>query len=275
MKTFFEIIPETFDSKECSLVCEISDEGVSFCIKDIRENRFLGIAVYNFEKKRPSEGFPIALQILFTTKPFLTNNFKKTIVVFSLPESTLVPFQLFNRNAARETLNLLFGQRFTDYTELTDLVTESGYYNFFRVRNGVLKIIDQHFPDKLSWHQYSVLIGRHSSEENRMFVIFYSYKMVVSLFVNAKCRLINTYHYKFAEDASYYLLAICEQNNAENISLEVSGFIEKESSLYLELYKYFKNIEFAPLPDFCEYSEELKQYPAHYFSRLYELDPCG
>lgn len=108
-----------------------------------------------------------------------------------------------------------------------------------------------------------------------MYVIFYSYKMIVSLFVEGKCLLINSYDYQYAEDVSYYLLSIREENNIDNIALEVSGFIEKNSTLYNELYKYFKDISFARLSPLCEYSEDILHYPSHYFCHLFDLDPCG
>jgi hypothetical protein len=275
MKTFFEIIPESFYEEDCALICELSEEGVSFCIKDVKEHKFIGAAVYNFDKSRPSAGFHIALKILFNTKPFLSRNYQKVTVVYSIPESTLIPFQLFDSTTASNALNLLFGNLSSDFLEVTDIITESGYYNCFRIRNDIQRVVDEQFPNRVSWHQYSLLLGRNPSGKSNMYVIFYSYKMVVSLFVNGKCRLINTYRYQIAEDVSYYLLALRQQNKVENIPVEVSGFIEKDSSLYTELYKYFQDITFAPLPSFCEYGESLSQYPAHYFSHLFELDPCG
>lgn len=275
MKTFFEIIPDSFDSEECSLICEISDEGVSFCIKNMKEQKFIGVAVYNFDKGHSQAGFHIALQILFNTKPYLSKNYQKTTVVYSIPEATLIPFQLFNSRSVSDSLKLLFGNLHPDVTECTDLVTEAKYYIGYRVRNDLFRIIENQFPQHISWHQYSTMLGNYKLEQNKMFVLFYSYKMVVSLFVNGKCRLINCYNYQVAEDASYYLLSILKHNGIENISVELSGFIEKDSSLYLELYKYFKDITFASLPAFCEYSEDLLHYPPHYFSHLFLLDPCG
>lgn len=275
MKTFFEIIPETIYKEDCSLTCEVSSEGVSFCIKNIKEQKYIGVAVYNFDKSRPAAGFHIALQILFSTKSFLTGNYQKVTVVFSTPESVLIPFSMFERETAADALNLVHGNLYKESVELTDLVTEKGYYNSFRIDQEVFDTITRQYPAKVSWHQSSLLLGRHSSDESKMYVIFYSYKMVVALFVEGKCRLINSYAYQFAEDVSYHLLSLREQNDVPDIQLEVAGFIEKDSTLYIELYKYFHEISFSQLPEFCEYSDDILHYPAHYFSHLFELDPCG
>lgn len=275
MKTFFEVIPDSFYEEDCSLVCEISNEGVSFCIKNIKEQKFIGVAVYNFDRSRPQAGFHIALQILFSTKPFLAKKYQKVTVVFSTTESTLIPFQLFDSETAGEALKLVVGNLSPDYTGITDLITEKGYYNSYRISNDIFNTVLGRFSNMESWHQYSVLLGRHSSTENKMYAIFYSYKMVVSLFVEGKCRLVNSFNYQYAEDVSYYLLSVREQHGFDDIPIEVSGFIEKDSTLYLELYKYFKEISFADLPPFCEYSEDIARFPSHYFSHLFELDPCG
>jgi len=275
MKTFFEIIPDSYSEEDCLLVCEISNEGVSFCIKNEKEHKYIGVAVYGFDKNRPRSDFNHAFQMLFNTKPFLSRGYRKTTVVFSTSESTLIPFQMFDSTTAGDSLRLLYGDLISDCTALTDLVSEKGYFNSYRVRNDIYKIIEEQFPNRVSWHQYSLLLGRYSSEKNKMYIIFYSYKMVVTLFVDGKCHLINTYDYQYAEDVSYYLLALLQQYNIENIFIEVSGFIEKDSSLYIELYKYFTDIDFASLPAFCEYSDEILHYPPHYFSHLFELDPCG
>lgn len=275
MKTFFEIIPDSIYKEECSLTCEISGEGVSFCIRSIREQKFIGVAIYNFDKSRPRSGYHIALQILFGTKAFLSGNYQKVIVVYSTPESVLIPFPMFDRQTAGASLKLLHGDLHHDTVELTDLVTEKGYYNSFRVDEQVYKTIAHQFPERVSWHQRSLILGRHSSGDNKLYAIFYSYKMVVAVFIDGKCHLINSYPYQFAEDVSYHLLALREHYKTDDIPIEVSGFIEKESTLYAELYKYFQDISFSPLPAFCEYSDDILRYPSHYFSHLFELDPCG
>lgn len=275
MKTFFEVIPETLQEEDCALCCEISSEGVSFTIKNLQEQKFVGVAVYNFDKNRPQEGFHIALQVLFNTKSFLSKPYQKVTVVYSLPESALIPLPLYDSESVSDALDLLFGTVQSDAVVLTDLITEQGYYNCFRVPDTIHDIVEKQFPVHTSFHQYSGLAGSHSSGENKLFIIFYSQKLVVSLFADGKCRLVNSFNYQFAEDVSFYLLTIREQHQVPDIPLEVSGFIEKDSTLYIELYKYFKDISFSPLPGFCEYSDEILHYPSHYFSHLFESDPCG
>lgn len=274
MKTFFEILPDSYYKEDCSLTCELSHEGISFSIKDINDQKFVGVGVYHFDKSRPQAGFPIALQILFNSKPAFAGSFRQTTIVYSIEESVLIPFQLYRSDTCSSAVDLLFGDNASQSEYLTDIVTESGYYNCFRIRKDVMEVLNKQFPDARQWHQYSGLLGSHSAVEPKMQVLFYSYKMVVGVFVEGKCLLLNSYPFQNAQDVSYYLLSIRKMLGIEHISLEVAGFIEQKSSLYNELYKYFLDISFQPLPSICEFSDEILQFPAHYFSHLFRLDTC-
>ena len=50
MKALFEILPESIDAANCILVCEISNEGFSYAIKNEEQNRYVAVAVFQFEK---------------------------------------------------------------------------------------------------------------------------------------------------------------------------------------------------------------------------------
>lgn len=275
MKSIFEILPSTYYAEDCSFSCEVSHEGVSFAIKNESDQKYIGVGVYHFDKSRPKAGFPIALQILFNSKAQFQKAYKKTTIVYSLQESALIPFQLFKSNTCPRAVDLIFGDNELPSEYLTDIVTESGYYNCFRIRKETLEVINAQFPNARQWHQYSGLLGSYSSKDTKMFVIFYSYKMVVSVFSEGKCLLINTYSFQNAQDVAYYLLVVKKMLDLNNIPLEVAGFIEQKSSLYQELYKYFVDISFQPFPSQCDFSDEIRQFPEHYFSHLFRMDACG
>lgn len=275
MKTYFEILPASIYDDECSLVCEVSNEGIACAIKHDKEQKYIGIAVYNFDKSRPAIGFPIALQILFNSKNFFSKKYNKVTLVFSVTESVLIPFKLYNSHHAEDALKLLHGDLPQRTTLHTDVVSESECYNCFRLDESVYHSLEEQFPGAQCWHQYSVLLGRHSLPSPRMLVIFYTYKIVVAVYAKGKCQLVNSYPYQCVEDVSYYLLSICEALNLGDIDIELAGFIEKNSNLYQQIYKYFKNISFSELPQYCNFSEDILVHPSHYFSHIFSLDLCG
>ena len=84
--------------------------------------------------------------------------------------------------------------------------------------------------------------------------------------------LSRTWQYQSPEDVIYYLLRTCEEfglNRTES-QLSISGFIDKDSSLYKELYGYFAQITFRE----AAWQMPQNEYPAHYFTAVNDLYPC-
>jgi hypothetical protein len=89
-------------------------------------------------------------------------------------------------------------------------------------------------------------------------------------------QVIQNFQYKVPEDAAYHLLNVCErfEVKANDTVLHLNGMIDPDSNLYNELYKYFLQTAFGTLPEIFTYNEEIKKYPEHYFSHLFELAAC-
>ncbi|MCO6496410.1 MAG: DUF3822 family protein [Chitinophagaceae bacterium] len=274
MKSVFEIFPKVYNEEDYSILCELSCEGISCTLKKLEDGKYCGVGVFHFDRKISNGGLHIALQILFNSHPLFSKNFPKSTIVYSHPESVLIPFSLYNSRTSADVLNLLHGDVESKSVVNTDIITEKSYYNCYRIREDVNKVLDQQFPGSNKWHQYSALLGKHSSTENKIYAIFYSHKIVVSVFLGGKCHLMNTFYFNTPEDVAYYLLAVKQQTGIDDLPIELSGFIEKNSYLFTEIHRYFKNISFAKLPPLCQYEENLAAYPQHYFSNLFALDTC-
>ena len=65
-----------------------------------------------------------------------------------------------------------------------------------------------------------------------------------------------------------------KQLEIENIPVEISGMIERNSALSLEIHKYFNSVSFAELPAGSNYSEKITKHPSHYFSYIFAVDSC-
>ena len=77
-------------------------------------------------------------------------------------------------------------------------------------------------------------------------------------------------------DVLYYLLKICSgfSISQKEVKLVLSGFLEKQSLLYRELYNYFVRVSFQQIPDFIKLSRSFNEYPAWFFSSLFNLATC-
>jgi Protein of unknown function (DUF3822) len=274
MKALFEILPGGVDAAQCVLVCEVSNEGFSYAIKDDEQNRYVAIAVFHFDKGTGREAYGNILGELIQSQPLLSENFRKVYVMYSFAESVLIPFALYSSLENVNVLNLVHGDLQNHTSILTDLVTESGVYNAYRIDTPVINTLQSKFPDAVTMHQYSVLLRQPRSTEDKLSIIFYPQRIVVKLEKKGRTELVNSFRYNTAEDASYILLNSCRQFEIETIPIEVSGLIEKDSALYKEIYKYFEEVNFASLPANYTYVDEIIQQPSHYFSHIFAIDSC-
>lgn len=275
MKTLFEILPpENTESKNCTLIGELTGEGFSYALKNEAENLFLGAGIFEFDKNcQPSE-FSLALQIFFHQHELLAGDFKKIKIIYSLTDSVLIPFTLYNSRQNKEVLNLIHGDVNHDAKIITDIINAKDLYNAYRLPASVYDVLENRFPFFKGTHQYTAILQQPSPEEDTLSVIFYSQKMVISLYQNGQYQLINCYPYRVAEDVSFTLLNIVKQFDAKNIRVVLNGLIEENSTLYREIYKYFATISFAGLSSNFNYTASFADYPSQYFSHILSFDSC-
>ncbi len=273
MKKVFEILPVDLDPHKCILFCEVSNEGFSYSIKDIDENRYVSVAVFHFDKAIAKDEAGILSEGL-QGHSVLTGNFKKVHIIYSFPESVIIPFSLYSSHENDNVLDLIHGDLPGDTVTLTDIIAENGIYNTYRVPETIVNVLKYNFPYATNTHQYSILLKESAIAGDKIKLIFYPKKFVMYLKQDSVTRFVNTFSYDTAEDVSYILLNTCRQYEAENIPVEISGLIEENSTLYKEIYKYFSDVKLSILPAGCDYSEEIARHPPHYFSHIFAADLC-
>jgi hypothetical protein len=272
LKNVLEILPVSIDAQNCTLICEVSNEGFSYAIKDDETNTYIGVSVSHFNKSHRTDDYSSNFENGLQHQSLLSGNFKKVYIIYSFEESVLIPFPLYDSQQSGNALNLIHGDLQNNTSVLTDVIAEKGIYNSYRISTPLLVTTRSKFPEAINRHQYSVLLKQLSTGADRLSVIFYSKKIVLTLIKNGVAQFINTFEYKTAEEVLYVLLNTCKQFNAENIPLEISGMIEMNSALSKEIYKYFNYVSFTALPAECNYSEEIINHPSHYFSHIFAVD---
>ncbi|MEO6289299.1 MAG: DUF3822 family protein [Ginsengibacter sp.] len=273
MNAVFEIINEDINTANCVLLCEVSNDGLSYLVKDTETNIVLAFAVYHYNTNIHGNLNSI-FQKIFEDHLLFSEKFKKVFIIYSLPESVLIPFPLYDANNNADILKIIHGDLAENHAIRTDMLIANKVYNSYRVPLDLITEIGSKFPAGEVYHQYSVLMKNLSSTGDKFSVIFYPQKIVLTLEVKGKLLLINSYHYKSPEDVSYILLNICRQFELKNIPVELSGLIEKDSGLYKEIYKYFEQVSFAQPPEGINFSEKLDAYPSHYFSHFFGVEIC-
>ena len=200
------------------LVCEISNDGFSYAIKDDDKNAYVAVAAFQFEKSSRADDYSVMLRNEVQQQPLLSGDFKKVFLTYSFEESVLVPFSLYNSGKTDNVLNLIHGDLQSNASVLTDVIDENEIYNSYRIPTDILNIFKSKFPDAVTRHQYSVLIKQAPAETDKLLVIFYPKKIVLMLNKNGSILFINTFSYNTNEDVLYILLNTCKQFEAEDIA---------------------------------------------------------
>jgi hypothetical protein len=274
LNSSFNILTPGADTTESSLIVEMSNQGISYVAIN-ESNTCIALACYLFEAGTTIEKTVNNLKDIFAAQPILQKTFKKINFIYAFSQAELVPQKLMNADAARQMMELIYGDT-AEYILRNDFMYRHNMYNLYLVPKQAEALVTHLFAQANHFHLYSLLPVIAKSTGNLMYCIFSTTHVTVQLFKSGGLQLIKSFPYKTPEDVAYHLLNACQyfQVPVNDTSLVLNGMIDAESVLYNELYKYFADPGFAALPELFTYSDDIKKFPAHYFSHLFELAAC-
>ena len=272
MNSSFNILTPGANTSQSSLLIELSAQGISYVAID-QNNVCIALAVYYFDTGISHEGVASNLKTIVTSQPFLQQIFKKINFVYAFAESVLVPHQFINRQANKDMMELVYG-------DTSDCVTRDDfthtYNNVYRVPKQIDSVIAHLFMQANHCHLYSLLPKIIKETGNQLYCIFSTKNFTVQLAKEGNLQMIQNFAFKAPIDVAFHLLNVCERFDVaiNDTEFELNGMIDADSNLYNEIYKYFLGPVFTVLPENFIYNEEIKKYPAHYFSHLFQLAAC-
>ncbi len=271
MKTTFNISTDNFEYSTAQLFIEIAPRQLSAFVLD-GNNCFNNLLSYTFSSN--FDHFVDEIREIIK-KPLFNNVYKKTSIIWILPESILTPASLFKESHKNEMLSLVFGPG-ESHAYLTDSMPKSNMHNVYRVDHAFNNLLCDKYPGMQQYHQFSILPEINQKDGMSLLCIFYNSGVSIQVQKNGKIIFANYFNYTAPQDVSYYLLSICTNFdiNVEEINVILAGLIEKESILYRELYNYFLHISFLNFSDKYLCNEEFKGYPQHFFSHLFATAIC-
>jgi hypothetical protein len=274
LNTVFNILSQNIDTSQSRLFIGLSLEGVT--LVTLTNNTFNGVVCIRFKDDVTIKSVASATQEVINAQSLLKENFKKIDIIYAFPDSILVPYELMNESVNKEMMDFVYGDSMEE-TIKRDFLYKHSLYNVYRIPSNVYSLMNGTFPSAIQSHLYSVLPDVLKAEkQNHLYGIFGSSTIIVLLKKEGKLQVIQNFKYKTPEDAAYHLLNVCRSFEAtvNETTLHVSGMLDKVSVLYTELYKYFLNIEFESLPENFNYTDEIKEYPPHFFSHLFAIAAC-
>jgi hypothetical protein len=272
--------PLAEDPAQCRLLIEVGSCSLIFVLLNVRGMRPIVIRVFQWPQLKTDEPETLLRSIL-EDDPVL-NRFQagEIFLVYNFPESNLVPEKFFSADMTRPVTDLIYGNLSQDLV-LDEKVPWFEFHNVYRVPARVHFLMQEKFPEARYWHFYSLQLKcfkMFTVKEDPAFmkVFFYPDKMVVMICRSGQLQLIQHFSYQDSKDVVYHLLNCARQLNLgrEELILEISGMVDKKSALYDDLELYFLNIRFDGMENSIKLTDELMQYPNHFFSSLLKMTIC-
>lgn len=217
------------------------------------------------------------LREIYARHPELRGSFYKILICYDHPGSIFVPDTFCNKNNSRMMLQTMYGSNGSDVI-LNETVTDWQLQNVYTIPSILKDWIRQHFPTAECWHDHTIG-AKHinaGDAEGGLVIDFREHDLSVIVSKASKLLMVQTYSYSSPSDVIYYLLKICKEFSflQEQVNLTISGLVEKESSLYRELYQYFLQLQFRE-PAWQIPVSQQEYYPSHFFTSLNDLALCA
>ena len=271
MKTALEIKPaDTINYAEHDLLLIAGRRHCSIGVLGHGSKELIGFSSYTVASDSDDQaGF-------FRDNELLKERFSRVLIAYDSNESVLIPSPVYHSNDIQIHLQTLYGN-----DAQTSVVSESlpawDLYNVYRLPTKLHNLLQVRFISGNSWHLYSVMLkNMRAGSSTCMFVDFKTDELSVLALNGSKLLLAQTFIYHTPEDILYHLLKVCQQLelSQQEVKVVLSGLIEKDSSVYRELYKYFIHLEFDVLHGQVKLAEQLKSNPEHYYSSISKLAAC-
>jgi Protein of unknown function (DUF3822) len=215
------------------------------------------------------------LKSLFVFYPELGERYHQVLLSYATPQSVLTPAHFYSYEKGEQLIKAIYGDA-EPYTVINESLPDWQLCNVFGVPSGMHAFAVQQFINARYWHRYTLSIKNKPAGTDQLLVNFDAKSFTALVFKNNNLQLAQTFAYTTPEDVLYALLKTCTVFglSQETTALVVSGLAEMQSALYRELHQYFKNTSLAVPGEQIRLDAAFADFPAHYFTSLYNLAAC-
>lgn len=255
-----------------STIVEISDSGLSIAYYNKDAMAIKGVKIFDFKNSDDTE-IASRLETIFSENIY---NRERLSIFLDQKESLIIPDADEFLKDKEKMLDLFFGSKnnksFSDTIKLSFPHTANAV-NIYRVAPEIKNKIEQFIPTVKFAHSSSSQI---EEAVKGMTVIFQNYYFKIILMTDSGFKFIKHFNYKTPADVSYFMLWVCKNYEVSPLEIDViiKGMVDKDSNLFEEMEKYFRNINFSTpdkdvLLDFDCDADNL-----HFFRNLTHLVKC-
>jgi hypothetical protein len=259
---------------ECTLIIDVGERYFSFVLYSSNDNEFVALEYYLFSSRQKQE----QLKELLSSHTMLQLSYPAVQVYFNSAVGLLIPERFYDEDSSCRMLELVSGDMHRNMT-LSDEIEGLNMRNVYSVPDYLREMLISHFPGAVYQHLHTGLLKKNmmlERKDNRMEIIFYPERIIVSLWKDNALLFIQGFNYETPEDVAYHTTNLAEQWKLDRAEIRVivSGLVEKDSALFASVDKYFQFVETEERPEQFNYDAAFDRYPAHFFSPLFTIGTC-
>jgi hypothetical protein len=253
--------------------------GLSFCILDIEERKYIGLRNYSFGNIFSIEEYVNRLAELFKEDGLLNIKFKSVSFIYLTRKSTLIPQSYFDKTDLKTYFK--FNQSINELDEINyNYLSEINAYNVFVIPNYIANEAIKWFGSIKLFHQAtpfikSIFAKDADREADCVYVNINNRFIDIAVASKEQLYLYNTFQYQNETDLLYFVLYIYKHLNmhTQRNKLLISGEQSDNIKYYNALKKYIKSISYLEPFDFL-FSGVLDHMDKHKFLNLLNLVSC-
>ncbi len=269
-------IDDFSNNSDHQLILEFGNDELVCIAKSAISGEIVAFELFSLDKGMNDDWNDIFYEIKALSQVF-NFSYKKVTCFFNNEEALLIPEKLLTATSAEDYLSLVYGESTRHDVKYEKLLATKVFINAYRVRKAITELLSRHFIIYQTSHTYSTILNdvmrRPLIAPAFIKIQFYTNHFIIAVWKDERFQLIQSYRYQSDEDVLYYLMRITQQFNFElsQVSLEVSGFVDKELSLYSQLSALFNNISTDNMQPVGVFQKVEGEYPPHYFTPFYKL----
>ncbi len=252
----------------------ISQNGLSYSLYSIDENRFYALSHYSFIEK---ENYISEIDHYFSSENLSHKDFHSISIIYANSKNTIVPEVLFDKTNYESVYRLNFTQNIDEEIKFSSL-PKSKNNILFSINKNILELLDKHFNSYKLFPQSHFFIETNftsnkisDKDENcKMYVQVFDDFIETLVLKDSKILFYNTFNSKTSNDILYYIINVFEQLelSQESTAIIFSGFIDKDNLAIINLKKFVRLVYFESLNSSYKYYYKFLDNIPHYFIHL-------
>jgi hypothetical protein len=272
------LLDETLDRNQAhhyNLFIQWCLSGLSFCLCDTVNNKFIAFRHYSF-KDQPK---PEDVMCILSTDDLLGLPYKSVNLLLNDGRNTLVPVTFFDEKEMGHFFRFNHGEG--DYSLTYNNLPGILSVNIFSYDQTYLAKFNEHFPGIKIFHRttpFIIALSQEASKGNlvRIFATIHKEVIDIGLAHSKKLEFFNSFNYREKEDIVYYLLNVMEQFKLSVMYTDVyiSADLDNHEEIFEYLNNYLHQVKFIkPLGKYT-YSYIFDEFQLTRFANLFNLSLC-